>query len=126
METIFFFDGNCGFCNRTVLYLLDRTPEELKFCPLQSDYAKEKLSHCKIDMSTAYFLNEDKVYQKSSAILESFALINPQFKYFKNLCSLFPVKLRDYIYDKFSKNRLKITTPKCRLLNNEERKRFIH
>jgi predicted DCC family thiol-disulfide oxidoreductase YuxK len=42
-EPVVLFDGTCNFCNGTVLFLVDRDDGNLRFAPLQSDYAAELL-----------------------------------------------------------------------------------
>ena len=77
-QAIFFYDGDCGFCNATVLFLLERTRlRSLLFCSLQSKYAENFFAEHKYqqpDLTTAYLFHNDRLYQKSSAVLRAITL----------------------------------------------------
>lgn len=127
--SIFFYDGDCGFCNKTVMFLLNRTPDSLHFCSLQSNFAKETLEKygiANINFDTAYLLVEDKIYQKSSAILKSLTFINILYKAIGNILLLIPKRLRDKTYTEIAKKRLKLSSSNCRILNKMEQSRFIY
>jgi predicted DCC family thiol-disulfide oxidoreductase YuxK len=76
-KAIFFYDGQCSFCNVTVQFLLDKTKlASLLFCTLQSEYAENffaKHSYQQPDLSTAYLFLNGYLYQKSSAMLKAIA-----------------------------------------------------
>lgn len=40
---ILFYDGDCGLCDRAVIWLWDRTTPRLKFAPLQGETAQKLL-----------------------------------------------------------------------------------
>jgi len=60
-RAIFLYDGECGFCNATVLFLLDNTESHrLTFCALQSVCARALCTEHgvdQMDFSTAYFFD---------------------------------------------------------------------
>ena len=129
---IFFYDGDCGFCDSTVLFLLDRvSPERLSFCSLHSNFAKSffiKMGIRTIDISSSYLYDGQSVYNDSDAILKSLRLSYTSVKFLGYFFSLVPRFIRDYFYRLFAKNRYNIssiTRKGCRLLNNEEQKRFV-
>ncbi len=127
--SIFFYDGDCGFCNKTVMFFLNRTPDSFRFCSLQSNFAKETLEKYGIEhinLDTAYLLVGDKIYQKSSAILKSLTFINIVYKTIGNILLLIPIEQRDKAYEEIAKKRLKISSSNCRILNKVERSRFIY
>ncbi len=129
-EVIFFYDGDCGFCNTTVLFLLEKTKmTSLLFCPLQSKYAENffaKHQYKQPDLTTAYLFYNDCIYQKSSAILKAITLANGPIKHL-GISLLIPSFFRDSIYDFISSVRKYIQLDKnsCRVLTPEESKRFL-
>ena len=69
---IVFYDGDCGFCNSAVQFILDKKKREFYFLALQSDTAKNLLANhnITINMDTIYMLKDGKLYDRSSAALQ--------------------------------------------------------
>ena len=97
---IFLYDGECGFCNSTVIFLLDNTAaDRLAFCALQSDYAhalcrEHGVEH--VDLSTAYFFDGAKIHMRSSAVLRAISLCNTPAS-FLAVGFFIPKFIRDYL-----------------------------
>lgn len=129
-KAIFFYDGECGFCNATVMFLLDNTsPDSLLFCQLQSEFAEQfflEHNYPQPDLTTAYLFHRGRLYQKSSAVLEAVALSNKFIKHLGIFLAV-PKFIRDTVYDLVSAFRqyIKIGKNNCRLLTPRERNRFI-
>lgn len=129
-ESIFFYDGDCGFCNATVLFLLEKTKQTtLLFCPLQSEYAASFFTqhgYRQPDLTTAYLFHRGRLYQKSSAVLRSVGLVEGFFRHLSLLLAV-PSFIRDGVYDFVSSVRQKIQIGKgsCRILTPQERERFL-
>lgn len=129
-QAIFFYDGNCGFCNATVLFLLDRTKlTSLLFCPLQSKYAENFFAehgYQQPKLTTAYLFHNDCLYQKSSAVLRAIVLAEGWVKHIKVFLYI-PLFIRNGVYDFISSVRKQIRLGKgnCRVLTPQERKRFL-
>lgn len=123
-----FYDGDCGFCNATVSFVLkNRKHDNFLFIPMQSDRAKNELSEFDVDLttlSTFYFLKDAKLYQKSNAALQ----LCKELKRPLNLLSallIVPRPIRDFVYNWIAKRRLRLSKQKCYLPSEEERKLFI-
>ena len=129
-KAIFFYDGDCSFCNTTVLFLLDRTKlSSLLFCPLQSKYAENfffEHGFQQPDLTTAYLFHKGRLYQKSSAILKAITLAERPLRHLGIFLTI-PSFIRDSVYDFISSVRKQIQLGKssCRLLTPQERKRFL-
>lgn len=130
-EAIFFYDGDCGFCNATVLFLLERTKltSLLMFCPLQSKYAENFFAehgYQQPDLTTAYLFHNYRLYQKSSAVLRGITFAEGMVRHLGIFLAI-PLFIRDAVYDFISSVRKQIQVGKssCRLLTSQERKRFI-
>lgn len=129
-QAIFFYDGECGFCNATVMFLLDRTSfDSLLFCKLQSSFAEEfflQRNYSQPDLTTAYLFHRSRLFQKSSAVLRAISLADTPAKNLQVFLAV-PKFIRDGIYNLVSRLRqhIKIGKTNCRLLTAQERQRFI-
>ena len=129
-KTIFFYDGECGFCNATVRFLLSSTsPNTLLFCKLQSEFADDffgKHGYPKPDLTTAYLFHRNRLYQKSSAVLKAVSLADGLVKHL-GIFFVVPKFVRDGVYNLVATFRKQIKVGKmgCRLLTPSERRRFI-
>lgn len=127
-DKIVFYDGDCGFCNRTVAYVLKNdVKKEVYFAPIQSDICAkifEEKGWDLPDLSTFYYLEKGQLYEKSTAALR----VVRNFEYPRKLMVagyIFPRFLRDFIYDIIAKNRKRISKGFCVIPSEEDRKRFL-
>lgn len=104
------FDGICNLCNSSVQFILKRDrKEQISFASLQSDASKNKLLQYKLkntDMSSIVFIEENRVYQKSTAIFRICTYLTWPWRFF-SLARYLPVSFTDYLYDIIAKNRYK-------------------
>lgn len=129
-EDYIFFDGNCGFCNKAIMFIAKNDKNNnFKFVSNISVFGINLLSKYKIrglEKSTIILIDKNEnVYLKSVAIRKILLKI-PFYKLFGYLMFLFPKRLSDYAYSLFSKNRkriIKINT--CEIPNFQVRKKFI-
>jgi predicted DCC family thiol-disulfide oxidoreductase YuxK len=126
---ILFYDGDCGFCNSAVQFVLKHKSKntKIKFSPLQSEFAQQTLKNHQINikLDTLYLLTPHKVYDKSSAAI----LVCKHLKFPYNLLLSFyiiPKLFRDFIYKWISKNRFKLQSPSCLIPNKSDESRFIY
>ena len=124
--SIVFYDGDCGFCNKSVQIILkNRKHDQFQFMTLQSDKAKALLApfNIKISLETGYVLQNNKVYQKSTAVL---VIVN-ELKGFYRMLKIgyfVPRFIRDWIYDIISRNRHRINEGFCVVPTKDEKKLF--
>lgn len=125
---IVFYDGDCGFCNRSVAFILknDKT-KSLHFAALQSDFTlnlfKEK-GWAEPDLSTFYLYKDGSLYERSSAALK----VAAYFKFPQSALQFFwivPRPVRDYVYNGIAKRRQRLAKGFCVLPSPEDRKRFL-
>lgn len=128
LQRIVFFDGDCGFCNRSVQFALNHErKQEIHFCALQSEFAKNffrERNFPQPDLSTFYFWDGKRIHQKSGAGLRLAAYM----RFPTNLLFGFiivPKVIRDYVYDVIAKRRHRISAGFCMLPTPEQKKRFI-
>ncbi|MDQ0595085.1 putative DCC family thiol-disulfide oxidoreductase YuxK [Chryseobacterium ginsenosidimutans] len=128
-KNIVFFDGDCGFCNFWVQWILERDKKDkFLFSSLQSDFGQKFLSERGLEtkqFNTLYLLKSDGKYlMKSQAVLEIANLLGGIYSFLK-IGYLLPRSLSDKIYDMVSRNRKKISAQKCFLPDQHQRKKII-
>jgi predicted DCC family thiol-disulfide oxidoreductase YuxK len=127
VNRIVFYDGECGFCNRTVqrLLVLDKH-RLLKFAPLQGATAAAVLPVELIrDMSTMVYYREGKMYVRSNAVLRLFSDITWYGKLVLIMLGI-PRFVRDGIYNWVARNRHRLSdVAYCKLPEPKDRTRFL-
>lgn len=130
---ILFFDGVCNLCNSSVNFVIDHDPKGVvRFAPLQSGVAHEKLSVHGIsagqgaDHDSMVLLEGDRVYVRSSAALRLAKYLSFPW----NLGAVFlivPRPIRDFVYGVIAKNRYAWfgKSDTCRVPTPELKARFL-
>lgn len=127
-DKILFYDGDCGFCNSSVQFVLkhERT-NEIYFSALQSEFSLTffRENHFEEpDLSTFYFYSDGNLYSKSTAAIKVVRFL--KFPY--SLLGVFiiiPRFIRDRGYDFIAKRRNKIMKAFCVIPNPENKMRFL-
>ena len=125
---IVFYDGECGFCNRAVKYILKNDKSKsLFFASIQSEYS-ERLFQEKnwepLKLNTFYLLEDGMLFEKSKAALK----VTRYFAFPQRLLTVFriiPICLRDQVYDFIAIRRHHFSKGYCVVLNEEEKSRFM-
>lgn len=128
-QPILLFDGECGFCNRSVQFILAREKnKKLRFAPLQSEpgIALKKYFEISDNTDSLILIRNHSAYIKSCAALRL-------TQYMKGLWPLMmvfiliPPFLRNLVYDFIAKRRMRWIgrIKSCALLKNEDRARFL-
>ena len=127
MKDIVFYDGACALCSRVVRFIIKQEKEDhLFFATLQGGFAQSflpKKGLLEINMRTFYLVQNNQVYQKSSAALRLIPYLKWYFKIFL-IFWIVPRFLRDGIYDFVSKNRYRFFKEKCDI-GTVDRERFL-
>lgn len=124
---ILFYDGDCGFCNSSVQFVLKhRKHNAIYFATLQSDLAKQTLNKkgIEIKLDTLYFLKDDKVYHKSTAALRITSELKFPYPFLK-VFLIVPKFIRDVVYSFIANRRYKIQNGFCLLPTELEKELFI-
>lgn len=124
-----FYDGDCGFCNFWVQWILKNDKkEQFLFAALQSEFGQKFLSERNLktnDFNTIYLWKPESFYCiKSDAILTITNALGGVY-YMANLAKIFPKSLRDFGYDVIAKNRNRLKPQSCTIPTPEQRKKFI-
>lgn len=125
---IVFYDGDCGFCNRTVQFILqNEKTDKIHFTALQSEFTVDFLKKHNFpepDFSTLYFWSDGKLLQKSTAALEISKQLKRPLSWLPIL-KIIPRYFRDLLYDFIAKNRKRISKNTCFFPSESEKKRFL-
>jgi predicted DCC family thiol-disulfide oxidoreductase YuxK len=128
-KNIVFFDGNCMLCNSFIAYLVKKKNSRLFFCDINSATANTLLAPFQLQNSpqnTIYFLQDNKLFNKSTAVFKILHQLSPTFKFISNIGLLFPLFIRDGVYSWVAKNRYRLFKKgACYLPTPEEREKFI-
>jgi len=126
-NSILFYDGECGFCNRSVQFVLkhEKIPS-IQFSKLQSDFARSTLDKFEVtvSMETLYYLKKGVLYERSSAALHICKTMVFPYKLAYYLIVI-PKSIRDFFYNTIAKNRHKINKGFCVIPKEHEKDRFI-
>lgn len=130
---VLLYDGLCGFCDRTVQFILARDPAgTMRFAPLQGDFAREVLArHQQLQgVDSLVLVNSGPAgappLVRSDAILGITDYLGWPWRAFAVL-RLVPRALRDWGYDLFARHRYHIfgRFDSCPLPDAAVRARFI-
>ncbi len=133
-----FYDGDCGFCHRSVRFILSEelaTPEllRLRFAPLGSATCRERMAHhpeldpASLPDSIVLELEDGTILMRSAAALEIASRLGGFWRLLALIGSRLPSRLLDAGYDAIARVRKRLfATPKdaCPILPLELRARF--
>ncbi len=110
-QNIIIFDGVCNFCNNGVNFIIKRDKHaKFLFSPMQSNIAQDIMAKYDFDqtnLNTILLIKDGKCFSKSDAVIEITKELSA-FWYIFSYFKVFPLFIRDYIYDVVSKNRYKL------------------
>jgi predicted DCC family thiol-disulfide oxidoreductase YuxK len=122
------YDGSCGFCNRSVQFILNNEESNtLLFASLQSETARklfDSLSIKQPDLNTFYFYSNGILYERSSAAIQVSKYLNKPYR-FIGFFSWVPTIFRDGIYRLIATNRHRLAKEYCYIPQKEQKERFL-
>ncbi len=109
MSWVFFFDGDCAFCSRSVRQVMALDKRRwISFAPLQGKLAAEMdfTQYATATDGTMILLRETdgKIFMKSDALVELANALGGGWRVMA-LARFIPKPLRDWVYDGIAKNR---------------------
>ncbi len=133
-----FYDGDCGFCHRSVRFILSEelatpAPLRLRFAPLGSATFRERMTHhpeldaASLPDSVVLELEDGTILTRSAAALEIASRLGGFWRLLALIGSSLPSRLLDAGYDAIARVRKRLfATPKdaCPILPLELRARF--
>ena len=129
-KLIILFDGVCNLCNNSIQFIIKRDKKQhFLFASLQSDAAQDILLQFQLknsDFDSIIFIENGKIYQKSTAILKISTYLGGLWKLNYGFI-IIPKFIRDTIYSFIAKNRYKWFGKKnvCMIPTKELKIRFL-
>lgn len=131
-QPILLFDGECGFCNRAVLFVLKQerknSRKKLHFAPLESAQGRMLRNYFEIDGKTdsMILIRQHSAYIKSCAALRLTMYMRGLWPLMM-MFVIVPPFVRNLVYDFVARRRKNFfgRTESCALLKHEEAERFL-
>ena len=121
------YDGDCGFCNRSVAFILKHEKTDvIHFAPIQSTFTKELFAQNnwpEPDLSTFYFIQDGKKFERSSAAFEVVKYLKAPYSWLR-IFRFIPRGITNWMYDQIAKRRQRISNGFCVMPTPEQRVRF--
>lgn len=129
MSYVIIFDGECGFCNKMIMFFAKNDKNnDFKFVSSFSEFGIKLLLKYNIkgvEKSTIILIEKERFYIKSIAIRKILLRI-PYFRILGYLMFLIPKKVSDCFYYFISNRRKRIVkNNNCEISTLEIRKKFI-
>ena len=123
------YDGNCGFCARSVQFILrHERRHDLMFVPRDSELGKDlrRRFHLEAVESMLWIVN-GKAEMESGAVLNAAKYVGGFWAFLATLGSLVPAPLRNWAYRLIARNRRRLSsgTTTCLVPTLEQRARFL-
>jgi predicted DCC family thiol-disulfide oxidoreductase YuxK len=126
--TFVLYDGDCGFCNRSVAFILKHEKSQsIHFTPIQSAQTEElfeKNNWEAPNLSTFYFIQDGRKFERSAAAFEVLKYLKSPYRWLR-IFRFIPRKITDWGYDQVAKRRQRISKGFCVMPTSEQRARFI-
>ncbi len=129
-QPILLFDGECGFCNKTIQFFLrhEKDSRKMHFAPLQSEIGIALRDYFEIDpkIDSIILIKEHSAYIKSCAALRLAPFMRGAWPLMV-VFVIIPPFIRNMVYDFIARRRQKLfgRVESCGLLKNEDRNRFL-
>ena len=114
---VLLYDGVCGLCNRMVQFSLKHDAQrQLRFAPLQSDFARvilQRHGRDARDLDTVYLVEHrggpnEQLLTRSDAVIALLRMLGGGWRLMAALARLVPRSIRDWIYGAIARNRYRI------------------
>ncbi len=132
---ILLYDGDCGFCARSVRFILNRDHRRktIRFAPLQGDTARRiRQRHPELNnIDSVVFVqpntdaDTETIHTRSAATIATLRYIGGPWSALATLISIIPRPLRDAAYDVIARHRARIAGSACQLPTPEQSERFL-
>lgn len=125
---IIYFDGVCNLCDHFVSFLVKQDSQHLfYFSSLQGQTARKQLQPLDLGLETIIYSDHGTIFYRSTAVLKVMLELGGYLKFLAHIMLLFPLPMRDAVYDWVARNRYSFFGKKetCRLPTDEEKKYFL-
>jgi len=127
---IVFYDGECGFCNHWVQWILERDrKDKFLFSSLQSEFGQKFLNERQLPnqiFDTLYLWKPQSFYlTKYQAILKIAGELGGIYS-LASVGKIIPDFIGNRFYNLISRNRKKLAANQCFLPDEKQRKKFLN
>ena len=127
-DVLVLYDGDCGFCNRSVAYILKREKSSvIHFAPIQSEFTQRLFAERgweAPDLNTFYLIEKERKYEKSSAAMKVLKYLKAPYSWLRGFW-IVPRAIRDWGYDFIAARRQRIAKGYCVIPTPDQAKRFL-
>ncbi|MFP3916435.1 DCC1-like thiol-disulfide oxidoreductase family protein [Lysinibacillus telephonicus] len=128
MSHIILFDGECNFCDQTVLFILKRDRQKhFKFASIQSEIGQELFMNYDIPktVDSVILIEGNRYFTKSTAVLRICKNLDRLWKMFYFFI-IIPAPIRDIAYNFVAKKRYLLGKKNaCIIPKKEDLDRFL-
>jgi len=130
LDNLVIFDGVCNLCAHSVQFILrHETDPVFRFTPVQSPYGTQRMRELGLDPEAAktfVVIANDTAHTKSDAAIVLSRYFRAPWKWL-SVVRIIPRPIRDWVYDRFAKNRYRWfgRTEECMVPTPEIRFRFV-
>lgn len=133
MKHLVFYDGECGFCDQVVQFLLEKDQnQDFGFAPLQGSTAERELKNIPEEAKQAdsvillenYGTKDQKLYMLGKAGFRVMWLLGGRWKLL-GWVNFFPACLYDWGYRMVARNRYRLFPQSCTVPTQEQKDRFL-
>jgi predicted DCC family thiol-disulfide oxidoreductase YuxK len=126
---ILLYDGTCGFCARSVQFLLrhERARRTLRFATLQGSIGAEVM-RARPELAgfdSLVWYDAPRVLVRSDAVLAAADYLGGAWRLLGDVARVIPRALRDAAYDLVARHRYRIAGRACLVPTPAERARFL-
>ena len=129
---ILFYDGHCGLCHRTVLFVLkhDRSGDAFRFAPLQGETFLARVPaerRAGLPDSVVVLKADGKLLVRSDAVIHILRRLGGGWGTLAEILWIFPRALRDAVYNVVARVRYRVFGKReelCPVMPRELRARF--
>lgn len=122
------YDGDCGFCNRSVAFILKHERNsDIHFAAIQSTFTQDFFQENGWEapnLSTFYFIHGGKKFERSAAAFEVLRSLKVPYRWLR-IFRFLPKSFTDWLYDQVAKRRQRISKGFCVMPSPEQRERFV-
>ncbi|MFQ3586865.1 MAG: DCC1-like thiol-disulfide oxidoreductase family protein [Fimbriimonadaceae bacterium] len=127
-RAVLIFDGECGFCSRWVLWLIDRDREgRFAVAPSSSQAARTLLNRHGFGdgpLGTVVLIDDGRAWTRSEAVLRALSALGGAYR-LARIARIVPRPLRDAVYGLVARYRRRLAGATCPSWNPIQRSRRL-
>ncbi len=123
------YDGECGFCNRSVQFILRHEQRrDLLFVPRGSELGRRLRHSYGMDaVESMLWIEDDQVFAQSGSVIKTAEYLGGSWSQLARIASLCPSVLLNFAYKVIARSRRRLMrgSANCVVPTAEQRSRFL-